>query len=286
MITEHTSIDLHCHSTASDGQLTPSQLVARAIDMGVNLLAITDHDTVAGLAEAHAFNAAHATPLTLIDGVEISTRWHAYDIHIVGLGVDRHQPALLAFMDNQRRLREERAQEIGLRLEKAGIAGAYEGAKALAGDAAISRGHYARYMVEQGIVADMAKVFKKYLARGKTGYVPNNWGDMAAAISLIHAAGGIAVLAHPSGYQLSGKWLKRLVNDFKAAGGTAMEVVLGQQSTDDLVQLAALANQRELFASVGSDFHFPGRWLELGRNLHRPNGLQWVWQSEQWKVSL
>ena len=189
-------------------------------------------------------------------------------------------------MANQRRLREERAQEIGLRLEKAGIAGAYEGAKALAGDAAISRGHYARYMVEQGIVADMAKVFKKYLARGKTGYVPNNWGDMAAAISLIHAAGGIAVLAHPSGYQLSGKWLKRLVNDFKAAGGTAMEVVLGQQSTDDLVQLAALANQRELFASVGSDFHFPGRWLELGRNLHRPNGLQWVWQSEQWKVSL
>ncbi|KFZ37973.1 S-adenosylmethionine tRNA ribosyltransferase [Shewanella mangrovi] len=286
MITEQTSIDLHCHSTASDGQLTPSQLVARAIEKGVNVLAITDHDTVAGLDEAHAFNASQPEPLTLIDGVEISTRWHAYDIHIVGLGVDRHRTVLLDFMENQRQLREERAREIGVRLEKAGIAGAYEGAKALAGDAAISRGHYARFMVEQGIVADMAKVFKKYLARGKTGYVPNNWGDMASAIELIHNAGGVAVLAHPSGYQLSGKWLKRLVNDFKAAGGTAMEVVLGQQSTDDLVQLAALANQRELFASVGSDFHFPGRWLELGRNLTRPKGLQWVWQSAQWKVSL
>ncbi len=286
MITELTSIDLHCHSTASDGHLSPADIVARAMAQGVDVLAITDHDTVAGLPEAHAFNQQQATPLTLVNGVEISTRWHAYDIHIVGLGFDREQPELLAFMENQRELREARAKEIGTRLEKAGIAGAYEGAKALAGEAAISRAHYARFLVEQGIVDDIGKVFKRYLARGKTGYVPNNWGDMATAISLIHNAGGIAVLAHPSGYQLSGKWLKRLVNDFAEAGGTAIEVVLGQQSPDDLVQLGALANQRGLYASVGSDFHFPGRWLELGRNLKRPKGLQWVWQSPQWKVNL
>ena len=286
MITEQTLIDLHCHTTASDGQLTPAQIVARAKEQGVDVLAITDHDTVAGLAEAHAYNQQLPAPLTLVNGVEISTRWHAYDIHIVGLGFDAENPELLAFMENQRELRDARAQEIGVRLEKAGIAGAYEGAKALAGDAAISRAHYARFLVEQGVVADVAKVFKRFLARGKTGYVPNNWQDMATAIALIHRAGGVAVLAHPSGYQLSTKWLKRLVNDFAEAGGTSIEVVLGQQSPDDLVQLGALANQRGLYASVGSDFHFPGRWLELGRNLTRPKGLQWVWQSTQWKVNL
>ncbi|MFQ6370498.1 RNase RNM [Shewanella sp. YIC-542] len=284
MITEQTCIDLHCHSRASDGALSPSELLARAIANGVDVLALTDHDTVDGLAQARQFNAQQATPLQLINGVEISTHWHAYDIHIVGLAFDCHYPPLLAFLAQQRLLREQRAQEIGYRLEKAGIEGAYQGAKALAGDAAISRGHYARYLVAAGIVEDVGKVFKRYLARGKTGYVPNKWGDMQNAIEVIHAAGGLAVLAHPSGYQLKGKWLKKLVREFTQAGGDAMEVVLGQQSPDERIQLAQLANLNGLKASVGSDFHFPGRWLELGKNLRRPQGLDWVWQTEQWTV--
>jgi 3',5'-nucleoside bisphosphate phosphatase len=282
MNTENILADLHSHTTASDGQLTPSALVARALEKGVQMLAITDHDTVSGLAEAHGWNAAQPEPLKLIDGVEISTRWNNHDIHIVALNIDRHQGQLLAFLEKQRNLRELRAQEIGLRLAKAGIEGAYEGAKAFAGDAALSRGHYARWLAENGYASDMASVFKRYLARGKTGYVPNNWGDMKNAIEVIHSAGGVAVLAHPSGYKLSAKWLKRLVREFKEAGGDAMEVVLGQQTLDDRANLVALSVQNQLLGSIGSDFHFPGSWIELGKNLFQPQGVNWVWQSARW----
>jgi predicted metal-dependent phosphoesterase TrpH len=188
----------------------------------------------------------------------------------------------LDFLTHQRELREIRAQEIGERLAKAGIEGAYDGAKAIAGDAALSRGHYARWLADNGHATDMPSVFKRFLARGKTGYVPNNWGDMANAIAHIHQAGGVAVLAHPSGYKLSAKWLKRLVREFAEAGGDAMEVILGQQTLDDRNNLIALSKQNNLLASVGSDFHFPSNWIELGKNLFQPQGVEWVWQSQHW----
>lgn len=282
MITDTLLADLHSHTTASDGQLTPTQLISRAIEKGVEMFAITDHDTVGGLAEAHIANQAHATPLKLINGCEISTRWNSFDIHIVGLNIDVNHAGLLEFLTQQRQLREVRAQEIGERLAKAGIEGAYEGAKAIAGDAALSRGHYARWLADHGHATDMPSVFKKYLARGKTGYVPNNWGDMANAIEHIHQAGGVAVLAHPSGYKLSAKWLKRLVREYAEAGGDAMEVILGQQTLDDRNNLIALSKQNNLLASVGSDFHFPSNWIELGKNLYQPQGVEWVWQSQNW----
>ncbi|MGS0675824.1 RNase RNM [Shewanella sp. 30m-9] len=277
-------VDLHSHTTASDGQLTPSELIARAISKGVHMFAITDHDTTEGLKEAHDFNQSHETPLELINGVEISTRWNNFDIHIVALNVDIDNVELAAFLFNQRELRSTRAQEIGERLAKAGIEGAYEGAKAYAGDAAISRGHYARWLAEKGYATNTANVFKKYLARGKTGYVPNNWGDMASAIEIIHQAGGVSVLAHPSGYKLSAKWLKRLVREYKEAGGDAIEVVLGQQTIDDRNNLISLSIQNGLACSLGSDFHFPGSWIEIGKNMYQPQGVNWVWQSEKWKV--
>ncbi len=286
MTKETLLIDLHCHSTASDGQLSPSDLVARAIENGVQVLAITDHDTIAGLAEAHQFNDAQATPLKLINGVEISTCWQNFDIHVVALNVDVENRSLNEFLIQQRTLREARAKEIGIRLEKAGITGAYEGAKALADGAALSRGHYARWLADNGYATTAAAVFKKYLSRNKTGYVPNNWVDMATAIECIHQANGIAVLAHPSGYKLSAKWLKRLVRDFKAAGGDAMEVVLGQQTLDDRNNLIALSKLNQLFSSLGSDFHFPGSWIELGKNMYQPQGVDWVWQMDNWTETL
>ncbi|MDO6639066.1 MULTISPECIES: PHP domain-containing protein [unclassified Shewanella] len=282
MITDSLLADLHSHTTASDGVLTPAELVERAIDKGVQMLAITDHDTVAGLAEAHQYNNQHSTPLKLINGVEISTRWNNFDIHIVGLNLDITDAALLAFLTNQRELREQRAKDIGIRLAKAGIEGAYEGAQKFAAGAAISRGHYARWLAEKGYAKDMPSVFKRYLARNKTGYVPNNWGDMASAINIIHRSGGVAVLAHPSGYKLSAKWLKKLVREYKEAGGDAMEVVLGQQSIDDRANLVALSHLNNLMGSIGSDFHFPSNWIELGKNLFQPAGIQWVWQAESW----
>ncbi|WP_144206824.1 RNase RNM [Shewanella donghaensis] len=282
MITDTLLADLHSHTTASDGVLSPAELVERAIDKGVQMFAITDHDTVDGLSEAHEFNNKHTTPLKLINGVEISTRWNNFDIHIVGLNMDITDPVLLEFLIQQRELRELRAKEIGIRLAKAGIEGAYEGAKKYAAGAAISRGHYARWLAENGYAKDMPSVFKRYLARNKTGYVPNNWGDMANAIDIIHRSGGVAVLAHPSGYKLSGKWLKKLVREYKEAGGDAMEVVLGQQSIDDRANLVALSHLNNLMGSIGSDFHFPSNWIELGKNLFQPAGIQWVWQAESW----
>ncbi len=279
-------IDLHSHSTASDGQLSPSELVARAIESSVQVLAITDHDTIAGLDEAHQFNNSQANPLELINGVEISTCWQNFDIHVVALNIDVENSQLNEFLIRQRELREARAKEIGVRLEKAGIAGAYEGAKALADGAALSRGHYARWLADNGYATTAAAVFKKYLSRNKIGYVPNNWVDMATAIKCIHQANGIAVLAHPSGYKLSAKWLKRLVRDFKAAGGDAMEVVLGQQTLDDRNNLIALSKLNQLFASLGSDFHFPGSWIELGKNMYQPQGVDWVWQMDKWTKTI
>jgi len=277
-------VDLHSHSTASDGMLAPAVLVERAIANGVHMFAITDHDTTGGLAEAHAYNQQHATPLQLISGVEISTRWHNHDIHIVGLNINITCTKLDAFLINQRLLRELRAQEIGIRLAKAGIKGAYDGARALAGEAALSRGHYARWLADNGYATSMGNVFKKYLARGKTGYVPNNWADMATAIAMIHGAGGVAILAHPSGYKLSAKWVKRLVREFKEADGDAMEVVGSRQTIEDRNNLIALSLNNKLAASMGSDFHFPGSFIELGKNMYQPSGVNWVWQIEAWKA--
>ncbi|QLE85939.1 PHP domain-containing protein [Shewanella sp. Scap07] len=284
MIDESIVVDLHSHTSASDGQLSPADLVARALHKGVGVLAITDHDTTAGLAEAHQFNQQQSNPLQLIDGVEISTRWHNFDIHIVALNVALDDQPLQDFLSNQRQLRQTRAEEIGARLAKAGIEGAYEGASALADGAALSRGHYARWLADNGYAVNPASVFKKYLARGKTGYVPNNWSDMATAISFIHQAGGVAVLAHPSGYKLSAKWLKRLVREFAQCGGDAIEVILGQQSIEDRNNLIALSKLNGLTASLGSDFHFPGSWIELGKNMFRPKDVQWVWQSDAWRA--
>ncbi len=275
-------IDLHCHTTASDGKLTPSEIIERALANNVNALAITDHDTVQGLFEAHEYNRSAETPITLINGVEISCCWENHDIHVVGLNVDIHSELLETYLENQRRLRERRALEIGRRLEKAGVTGAYQGAKSFAGDAALSRGHYASWLVERGYAKCRNSVFKKYMTRGKPGYVPSNWKSIGEAISVIHQAGGQAVLAHPGGYKFSAKWLKRLVREFKEASGDAMEVVLGQQSINDRSDLIALSHQNELFASLGSDFHFPGGRIDLGKNMFRPKGVNWIWESENW----
>lgn len=286
MIDEMILIDLHSHTSASDGMLSPTELIDRAIEKEIAVLAITDHDTTAGLCEAQQYNQHLTKPLILIDGVEISTRWHSYDIHIVALQIDANNPVLMDFLDNQRQLRDVRAKEIGVRLAKAGIEGAFEGASELANGAALSRGHFARFLADSGYATSMANVFKRYLSRGKTGYVPNNWLDMATAIEVIHQAGGIAVLAHPTGYKLSTKWLKRLVAEFKQAKGDALEVVLSQQSIDDRNKLIALSYQHELYASLGSDFHFPGRFSELGRGMWQPKDVNWVWQMPNWVATV
>ncbi|EOW6845420.1 PHP domain-containing protein [Cronobacter sakazakii] len=269
--------DLHSHTTASDGLLTPEQLVHRAVEMGIHTLAITDHDSTAGLPAAHEEIARAGLALRLIDGVEISTLWENHEIHIVGLGIDITHPEMVAFLDGQAQRRTRRAEMIAERLEKARIPGALEGAKRLADGGVVTRGHFARFLIEDGRATNMANVFKHYLARGKTGYVPPQWCTIEQAIDVIHHSGGQAVIAHPGRYQLSAKWLKRLLNQFAAAGGDAMEVAQCQQAPNERNQLASYAGQFGLLASQGSDFHQPCPWIELGRRLRLPDGLTPVW---------
>ncbi|EEY1936093.1 5'-3' exoribonuclease [Escherichia coli] len=270
--------DLHSHTTASDGCLTPEALVHRAVEMRVGTLAITDHDTTAAIAPAREEISRSGLALNLIPGVEISTVWENHEIHIVGLNIDITHPLMCEFLAQQTERRNQRAQQIAERLEKAQIPGALEGAQRLAQGGAVTRGHFARFLVECGKASSMADVFKKYLARGKTGYVPPQWCTIEQAIDVIHHSGGKAVLAHPGRYNLSAKWLKRLVAHFAEHDGDAMEVAQCQQSPNERTQLATLARQHHLWASQGSDFHQPCPWIELGRKLWLPAGVEDVWQ--------
>ncbi|ATV42721.1 phosphatase [Pectobacterium brasiliense] len=269
--------DLHSHTTASDGLLTPTALVSRAVDMRVSVLAITDHDTTAGLDEAQNAIAQQGLPLRLIPGVEISTLWENHEIHIVGLGMDSAHPALTKLLQQQAECRQSRAEQIAARLEKNRIPDALAGAQRLATGGQITRAHFARYLIELGIAANMNQVFKKYLAKGKIGYVPPQWCTIPQAIEAIHQSGGVSVLAHPGRYDLTAKWLKRLLATFAESGGIAMEVAQCQQAPDERTQLGRYARDFNLMASQGSDFHLPCAWIELGRKLWLPADVEPVW---------
>ncbi|MUK78339.1 PHP domain-containing protein [Aliivibrio fischeri] len=276
-------IDLHSHTTASDGRLSPTELVERAVSFDVKVLAITDHDSVAGLDEAHAAIKEQNLPLQLIDGIEISTLWSNKDIHVVGLNLDIHHPDLVELIKNQEARRDARAIKMAERLEKAGYEGALEGARALAGDGTLTRAHFGKWLVDEGHAKTMQAVFKKFLTRNNIGYVPPDWCSIEEAVNVIHKAGGVAVLAHPGRYKLTAKWIKRLLAAFVEAKGDAMEVALPQQGVQERRVLADYAIQFGLEASQGSDFHYSSPWTELGRNLWLPEGVIPVWQ--EWDIS-
>lgn len=276
-------IDLHSHSTASDGKLSPTELMERAAHFNVDVLALTDHDSIDGLAEAHQAIATNQWPIQLIDGIEISTAWQNQDIHIVGLNIDVSDPGLIAFTKRQAERRYERAQRIGERLAKVTKATIFDEVAATVCDKTITRAHFARWLIANGYAKDMKQVFKKYMKRNHPGYVPPNWGHMTDAIAVIHQAGGQAVLAHPARYDLTAKWIKRLIVAFVEAGGDAMEVAQPQQSLQERRNLSDYAIQYNLLVSQGSDFHYPTSWLELGRNLWLPSGVVPIWDG--WKLS-
>jgi len=269
--------DLHSHSRASDGSLTATELVLRAQAAGVDVLALTDHDSIDGLAEARL--AAAGTPLRLIAGVEISVTWNAQTVHIVGLNVDPDNAGLRAGLDSLQGFRDWRAEEIGRRLGKAGITGAYAGARRLASGRIVSRTHFAHFLVEQGRARSVREVFKKFLVNNKPGYVPGEWTSLEQALGWIHGAGGEAVVAHPARYPLTATKLRRLLGEFKECGGVAIEVVSGSHSTGDMLHMAGVARTLGLRASRGSDYHGPENpWVELGRIPMLPEGCTPVWQ--------
>ncbi|MBS0359461.1 MAG: PHP domain-containing protein [Proteobacteria bacterium] len=247
--------DLHSHSIYSDGELTPTALVHAAIEAGIQVFSLTDHDTLNGYPEALA--AAKESSLILIPGVEISCRWRHSDIHVIGLRVDPANTLLQAGLERQQQQRIERGRLIGKNLENIGIPHAHVGACSIAGSEIVGRPHFAKFMVQQKIVPDIQTAFKKYLVKGKPGYAPMAWCDMTEAVQWIHAAGGQAVMAHPARYKLTSKRLRLLLQNFKSAGGVAMEIVTANHTPDDVQRMALLSQQCELLASVGSDFHGP-----------------------------
>ncbi len=269
--------DLHTHSNASDGILSPAALVSRAKSRGVTHLALTDHDTVQGL--QGAAEQARLEGLSLINGIEFSCLWAGRGIHVLGLNIDPNCPALRTVVAAQHEARDARAEEIAAKLAKAGITGAYAGARTLAGDAVIGRPHFARYLVEQGYAANVNGAFKQYLGAGKVGDVKHRWPDVPAVVAVVRAAGGVAVLAHPAKYDLTRTKLRDLLSEFKESGGEAVEVVSGQQLPSETAALAAMAQAFELHASCGSDFHVPDQpWQELGSFATLPPRCRPVWQ--------
>ena len=271
-------IDLHLHSRASDGALAPAELVALAASRGVTMLALTDHDCTDGLAEAADAAARHS--MRFIPGVEISVSWQNQTLHIVGLDVDADTALLQQGLAHLQGLREVRAREIGRRLAKRGIEDSYAGARELAGEAEITRTHFAQHLLNNGHVRTFQEAFKRFLQRGKPGHVPVTWASLEECIAWIHGAGGHAVLAHPLRYGMTRTRLLRVLAAFKQAGGDALEVVCGRGNPDELMNAAHLASRFELAGSVGSDFHTPGNpYLQPGGLPQLPVNIKPVWEN-------
>jgi len=271
------NVDLHSHSTHSDGLLTPAEVTARAAAQGVTMYALTDHDELSGLPSARA--EAQARGMRFIAGVEISVSWLHETLHIVGLNIDAEHPELANGLREVRRGRGERAERIAADLEHAGIADALAGARRYARNPdLLSRTHFARYMVERGYVADTHAAFKRYLTEGKPGYVKHQWASLPQAVRWIRAAGGVAVIAHPGRYKLDSQQRETLLGEFRDLGGAGVEVVTGSHTAAEYATWARYAQRYGLHASAGSDFHGLGEsYLDLGRLPDLPYGLTPVW---------
>ncbi len=271
------TIDLHAHSTASDGELTPAELVELAAANGVETLALTDHDTVAGLAEAHTAAIQH--DLNLINGIELSTQWNNKTIHIVGLNIDAKNKTMTDATIHLNMLREDRAIKIGEKLNKVGIKHAYEGSKQIAGKGTVTRQHFAQFLVNNHYAKSYADVFKRFLVNNKPGYVSVEWPTLSETINYISVAGGVAVIAHPLRYKLTATKLRKLISEFKETGGKAIEVVTGNNNKEEITTVTNYAKKYDIAASAGSDYHHSKTpWAQLGNLKEIPQGLTPVWE--------
>ncbi len=281
---KHSLIDLHSHTNASDGALTPYELVQRALRRHLTHLAITDHDSVQGLKAAHEalLSLDACDKLQIIDGIEISTSYAGHQIHIAGLLINPDHESMQKLIAEQKELRCDRAQRIGRKLERLGFANIYETIRgALPEGAVITRGNYARHLYEIGAAKSPDEAFNRYLRRGKEAYAATQWRDIADAVKIIHESGGCAVLAHPRRYEMTNTKLRELIAYFKSAGGDAMETASCQQKPSERDYLCNLCLQNDLLASAGSDFHQEGQFRELGYNLVIPDKAKPVWKDER-----
>ncbi|MEY3523201.1 MAG: hypothetical protein RIT33_618 [Pseudomonadota bacterium] len=269
--------DLHCHSVVSDGTLTPEALACRAHANGVHVWSLTDHDEVGG--QERAKKAAEDLGMKYISGVEISVTWCSQTVHIVGLGIDHTNAALIEGLNQTRNGRTNRAKAIAAQLDQIGIKNAYEGALQFVGNPElISRTHFARFLVDSGVCKDTNEVFANYLIDGKPGYVGHEWANLTDAVNWITQAGGIAVIAHPGRYNYTSLQLSELYAEFKELGGRGIEVVTGSHTKEEYKTFAKVALQHGFLASRGSDFHSPTEsHVDLGTLPDLPSQLQPVW---------
>jgi len=270
-------IDLHSHSTVSDGLLSPADLVRHAAEKGVKVLALTDHDDIDGLPAAAIAAASHG--LQFINGVEISVTWHRRTLHIVGLKIDPGNTALQAGLKRIRDSRHVRAQGMADSLARVGIGGSLEGAYAYSSEGGIiSRSHFARFLVEKGLAKNVGAVFKRFLVQGKPGYFEHQWASLEEALNWITGSGGIAVLAHPGRYDIGRTNMLTLLHEFRELGGKAIEVVTGSHTPEMVPHFARLAHQFDLLSSAGSDYHGPGQsYFDMGRLPDLPSNCTPVW---------
>jgi len=272
--------DLHSHSYYSDGSLSPKEVVELAIEKGITHLALTDHDTVNGLSEAH--KAAQGCDIELINGVEFSCSWENQLLHVVGLNVDPNNKALLASIEKNRNRRLDRAESMHEDFEQHDIFLREGVAKQLKGNGVPTRPHFAEALVEQGYAKDKKQAFKRYLIRGKPGYIPMVWADLEEIGKAINSAGGVAVLAHPIRYKFTRTKLIRLISEMIPAGIRGIEVSTGTTDKQQSAMLGELAKQFKLVASIGSDFHYPNQpWASLGCAPELAKELTPVWEMFQ-----
>ena len=272
-------VDHHCHSTVSDGLLSPEMLVQRAAGNGVDLFSLTDHDGLSGLPAAR--QAAEAFGMRFVTGVEVSIEWGGMQVHILGYNFDVDDARLNAGLTSIHNGRVVRAQRMSESLEKIGIAGCFEGAMRFAENPKlISRAHFARHLVERGVCKDVRSVFESYLVPGKPGYVEHRWPTLAESVTWIVGAGGVAAVAHPGRYSFSRAEMRRMLGEFKDCGGQAIEVVSGSHSVDNVNLFGRLAKEYGFLATCGSDFHGPDEsYVDLGRIDPLPAGLTPVWEA-------
>jgi len=272
-------LDLHVHSTCSDGALSVPDLLERALAADIQTIALTDHDTIKGVETAREWlsNNSEAS-LQLISGTELSCVWQGVTIHVVGLNFDVQNTLLESYLQGLDYARSERAELIASRLEKQGFKGALAGAQAIAGEAQLGRPHFARWLVDAGHCDSMNAAFKRWLGRGKLGDVKVFWPSLEEAVDVVVNAGGVAVLAHPQHYGMTRAKLKRLVFAFAQAGGSALELPLGKDHADVALYVRRLLNECELSVSLGSDFHADSEWgPRLGVDVAVARNLNPVW---------
>lgn len=257
-------VDLHSHSNFSDGRLSPTELVDLAVEQGVTLFSLTDHDTLDGLPEARQRAKDHQ--LSFLNGVELSTQWQGIPLHMVALNFDPNNAALLSIVQKNQHIRLDRARCIADLLVKQGLPDLFDEAVALAGNSQLGRPHFATLMVEKGLVKDANKAFDRYLGNKRLGSLRDVWPELDVVLGMLKDENMALILAHPKRYPLTVTKLKRLLADFKAWGGTAMEVASGNERPDHVRLMERLSQEFALNASVGSDYHGPfGPWTQVGR---------------------